>query len=68
MPRRSSGCGLIFGGVEGAEADLELVVAQWWLQRRGDELLAVAPSARNRSNRVSRPTLFNLAAVAGCST
>ena len=40
MPRRSSGCRLVLGRVESAEADLELVVAQRWLQHRGDELLA----------------------------
>ncbi len=40
MPRRRSGCRLILGRVESAEADLELVVAQRWLQHLGDELLA----------------------------
>jgi hypothetical protein len=40
MPRCSSGCRLILGRVESAEADLELVVAQRWLQHRGDELLS----------------------------
>ena len=39
MPRCRSGCRLILGRVESAEADLELVVAQWWLQHRGDELI-----------------------------
>src|SRR6478736_10338142 len=40
MPRGGSGCGLITGGVESAEADLEFVVAQGWLQHRRDEALA----------------------------